>query len=69
MSCTPDFLRGVAVAQVIGLMANAHQGGTWSLIDVNTYDRVSTLTFKVGVIDPQTNDDNRQTVRITVEEA
>lgn len=27
MPTTPDFLRGTAVAQIIGTMANVHEGG------------------------------------------
>jgi hypothetical protein len=68
MACTPDFLRGVAVAHIVGIMANAHEAGTWALVDVNTYNRMSTLTFKVGTIYPESTTDDRQEVRITVEE-
>jgi len=68
MTYTPDFLRGVAVAQIVGIMANAHEGGTWALYNVSTHERYSTLTFKVGVINPDTHVDDRQIVEITVEE-
>lgn len=65
---TPDFLRGITVAQIVGIMHNCHEGGVWSLVDVTTVNRLSILTFKVGVIYPDSATDDRQIIEITVEE-
>lgn len=64
---TPDFLRGEAVAQIIGTMHTRPVGGPWSLISVTTVGRVSMLLFAVGTIYPDTQDDRRY-VEVTVEE-
>jgi hypothetical protein len=68
MPSTPDFLRGAAVAQVVGIMHNCHEGGSWSLVDVTTINRLSIMTFKVGMIYPESTTDDRQIIEITVEE-
>ena len=69
MPTTPDYLRGAAVAQIIGSMHTIHTGGPWSLVSVTTFNgRQSVLTFKVGTIFPDSTTDDRQKVRITVEE-
>lgn len=68
MKTTPDFLRGVAVARIVGIMANAHEGGTWSLVEVSTIGGMSILKFKVGMIHSDTQIDDRQIVEFTVEE-
>lgn len=67
MPTTPDYLRGNAVAMLIGAIHNAHMGGPWSLIEVNTYHGMTSLEYKVGIVRPE-GEDNRQTIRFTVEE-
>lgn len=72
MKMTPDFLRGEAVAQIVGTMHTRPQGGSWSLEHVETTGRRSVLVFAVGIIMPALDGtsvvDERQRVRITVEE-
>lgn len=68
MRTSPDFLRGEAVAQIVGIMHQGHVAGPWSLMSVDTTDGVSTLTFAVGSIYPEANGDERQRVEIQIRE-
>lgn len=67
-SFTPGFLRSEAVRQVIGAIHNAHLSGTWDLQSVETYNDISTLSFRVGTQEKYGDADQRPQVEITVRE-
>jgi hypothetical protein len=68
---TPEFLRGVAVNNIIGIMHTAHESGPWAIQSVDTIGEFVLITFIIGNLYPDVNDvivDNRPRVQITVRE-
>lgn len=65
---TKDILRGMVVAQIVGVMHTAHVAGPASLVSVETTGDTSYLTFKIGTIYPETTEDKRDEVVIMVRE-
>lgn len=72
MTTTPGFLRGTAVAAIIGAIHNAHVAGPWALESAethgNTGDQTTILTFAVGVVYPDTKDE-RERITISIDDA